>query len=208
MSNTITGKIRLVVACLVLTAAAFAQFKSSSVLYVGTAPSGACTGGARMQVLINTTGAAYTCQNVIAGAGTWGTLASAGTIISPGIVDGLAPVTVTTGTSATLGAGTYSSGYTFNEEATPGQAVTYTLPVAAAGKQYCAGNANGGAANTGVLTVATSAAGQFIIFTDGSLSATGGNVTSGGAAGDFACFIGVDATHWYIRPGNGTWTKH
>lgn len=131
-----------------------------------------------------------------------------GPVLVSGTVDGQAPVTVTTAASATLGI-SYQSGYTFNESATAGQAVTYTLPVAAAGRQYCVGNGyNGTAANTGVLTVAASAAGQFIIFTDGSLSATGGNVTSGGAGADFACFVGVDTTHWYLRPGQGTWTKH
>ena len=67
---------------------------------------------------------------------------------------------------------------------------------------------NGSAADTGVLTVATSASGQFIIFTDGTLSATGGNVTYGGAARDSACFVGVDATHWIMYPSSGTWTKH
>jgi hypothetical protein len=125
-----------------------------------------------------------------------------------GFVDGTAPVTITTGTTATLG-GTYKSGYTFNQEATAAQAVAYTLPTAAVGRSYCVGNSwNGSAATTGVLTVNASASGQFIIFTDGTLSATGGNVTSGGAAADFACFVGVDATHWYFKPSSGTWTKH
>ena len=117
-----------------------------------------------------------------------------------------AQTTITTGTSASLSG---TAGYWYNQHATAATGVTYTLPTAAAGVQYCVGNSfNGSAANTGVLTVATSASGQFIIFTDGTLSATGGNVTSGGAGGDFACFIGADSTHWYFRPGNGTWSKH
>jgi hypothetical protein len=134
--------------------------------------------------------------------------ATGNVLLAPGIVDGLAPVTVTTGSSATLG-GTYKSGYTFNQNATAATAVTYTLPTAAAGRQYCVGNSyNGSAANTGVITLATSASGQFIIFTDGTLSATGGNVTSAGAAADFACVVGVDSTHWFFKPSSGTWTKH
>ena len=97
----------------------------------------------------------------------------------------------------------------FNEHATPATAMTYNLPTAAAGKQFCISNAyNGSNPDTGVITIATSASGQFIIFTDGTLSATGGNVTSGGAAADAACVAGVDATHWMLYVQRGTWTKH
>lgn len=134
--------------------------------------------------------------------------ATATSILASGNVDGTAPLTVTTGTSATLG-GTFKSGYTINEHATAATAVAYTLPTAAAGLQYCVGNGyNGSAANTGVLTLNTSASGQFMIFTDGTLTASGGNVTSGGAGGDFACVVGVDATHWQFRASQGSWTKH
>jgi hypothetical protein len=130
-------------------------------------------------------------------------------LLATGIVDGLTPVTVTTGATATLGAGTYQSGYTFNQNATAATAITYTLPTAAAGKQYCVANSyNGSAADTGTLEVITSATGQFIIFTDGTLSATGGYVISAGAARDSACFVGVDSTHWVLYPSSGTWTKH
>jgi hypothetical protein len=129
-------------------------------------------------------------------------------LLATGIVDGTAPVTITTGTSATLG-GTYNSGYTYNQEATAGTAVTYTLPTAAAGKQYCVGNSyNGSAADTGTLEIITSASGQYIIFTDGTLSATGGYVISGGAGRDSACVVGVDSTHWILYVYSGTWTKH
>lgn len=125
-----------------------------------------------------------------------------------GIIDGLTSTFVTTGTTATVG-GTYSQSYYFNQNATAAAGVTYTLPAAVAGKAYCFGNSyNGTAANTGVLTIAASASGQFIIFTDGTLSASGGNVTSGGAAGDYACVVGADTTHWYLRTAQGTWTKH
>ena len=116
------------------------------------------------------------------------------------VVDTSTPVTVTT---------TKPAEFHFNENATAATAVTYNLPTAAAGKQFCFANANNGsAANTGILTIATSASGQFIIFTDGTLSATGGNVTSGGAAADGACVVGVDSTHWFLYVQAGTWTKH
>jgi hypothetical protein len=117
-------------------------------------------------------------------------------------------VTVTTAATATLG-GTYKSGYTFNQEATAATAITYTLPTAAAGLQYCVANSyNGSAANTGTLEILTSASGQFIIGTSGTLSATGGYIISGGAARDSACVVGVDATHWMFYPSSGTWTLH
>ncbi len=112
--------------------------------------------------------------------------------------------TITTGTSGTL-----STCFTVNQEATAATGVTYALPTAASGLQYCIDSGwNGSAANTGVLTLAASASGQFIVFTDGTLSATGGNVTSGGAARDGACVYGIDSTHWMFLPHSGTWTKH
>jgi len=125
------------------------------------------------------------------------------------IVDGLAPVTITTGTSATLGS-TYKSGYTVNQEATAAAGVAYTLPPAAAGLQYCINNGyNGSAADTGVLTLNTSASGQFIFnLATGTLTASGGNLTSGGAAGDSLCVRGDDSTHWTAFAQFGTWTVH
>ncbi len=119
-------------------------------------------------------------------------------------------VTVTVGTSSPVTVSTtLNSAFYYNQDATAATAITYNLPTAAAGKQFCFANSNNGsAANTGVLTIATSATGQFIIFTDGTLSATGGNVTSGGAAADAACVVGVDATHWQLYTQVGTWTKH
>ena len=114
--------------------------------------------------------------------------------------------TVTTGTTATL-----STCFTVNEEATAATAVTYTLPVAASGAQYCIDNGyNGSAANTGALTLQTSASGQYIVYTDGTLSASGGYVLSSGAARDGACVYGIDSTHWMFLPHSpsGTWAKH
>lgn len=117
----------------------------------------------------------------------------------------LLPITITTGSSATLGAD-YSNGLTINQEATAGQAVTYTLPTAAEGLNYCVKNGyNGSAADTGTLTLQTSATGQFIDL-NGTLGATGGYLISGGAGGDYACVIGIDATHWVALPTVGSWT--
>lgn len=116
------------------------------------------------------------------------------------VVDTSTPVTVST---------TNAAEFHFNENATAATAITYDLPTAAAGKQFCFSNAyNGSAANTGTLELLTSASGQFIIFTDGTLSATGGYVISGGAAADAACVAGVDSTHWMLYVQRGTWAKH
>lgn len=119
-------------------------------------------------------------------------------------------VTVTISTSSPVTVSTtLNSAFYDNQNGTAAGAMTFNLPTAAAGKQFCFANSfNGSAADTGVLTVATSATGQFIIFTDGTLSATGGNVTSGGAAADAACVRGVDSTHWQLYSLVGTWTKH
>jgi len=147
------------------------------------------------------------------GDGVWATptalgAATATSLLASGIVDGQAPITVTTASTATLG-GTFNSGYTYNQNATAATATTYTLPTAAAGRQYCVGNSfNGSAATTGTLEILTSASGQFIIFTDGTLSATGGFVQSAGAAGDAACVVGVDSTHWMLYVERGLWAKH
>jgi hypothetical protein len=121
-------------------------------------------------------------------------------LLATGIVDGTAPLTVTTGDAANLGT-TYKSGYTYNNNSTTGNATTYTLPTAGAGLQYCIKNYTG---RTGVLTFQTSAAGQYIDL-DGTNSATGGLIHSAGAAGDGACVVGVDATHWVAYPQKGTW---
>ncbi len=141
--------------------------------------------------------------------GTTGTTQAAGSndtkLATDAYVDrNVCTTTITTGTTATL-----STCFTVNQEATAATGVTYTLPTAASGLQFCIDSGwNGSAANTGVLTLATSAAGQFLVYTDGTLSATGGNVTSGGAARDGACVYGIDSTHWMFLPHSGVWTKH
>lgn len=120
------------------------------------------------------------------------------------------PGPTTTKTISTPVSMTVTGGGAFymNQHATAGTAITYNLPTAAANLQVCVKNSyNGSAANTGVLTVATSASGQFLIDVDGTLGSTGGNIASGGAGGDGACFEGVDSTHWQVYVQKGTWTK-
>jgi hypothetical protein len=190
-------------------AAGCAQWDGSANL--GSTSGNCISGTVAANVIPKSTGGSSEAASALTDNGA--TVASSETITTPsllasGVVDGTAPMTVTTGSSATLG-GTYNSGYTLNQNATAATAVTYTLPAAAAGKQYCVGNSyNGSAPNTGALTLQTSGAGQFIIYTDGTLSASGGYVISSGAAADFGCVVGVDATHWLFRPSSGTWTKH
>lgn len=117
-------------------------------------------------------------------------------------------VAINTASASVSVSSTLSSGFYFNHHGTAATAVTYTLPTAAAGKQFCFANGNGaGGANTGALQLNTSAAGQYIIADDGTLTASGGHVQSAGAAGDAACVVGADATHWRLFPSKGTWTK-
>lgn len=117
--------------------------------------------------------------------------------------------TVVDTTSTVTVSATLAAEFHFNENATAAQAVTYTLPTAAAGKQFCFSNAyNGSAADTGALTLQTSASGQYITYSDGTLSASGGYVASSGAAADAACVVGEDTTHWMLYVERGTWAKH
>ncbi len=149
------------------------------------------------------------------GTGTFGGLAvtgaaTAASLVATGIVDGTAPITITTGTTANLGS-TYSSGYTLNQEGTAGTGVTYTLPATAVGKQYCVQNSGTtSVVNTGVLTVYPPASSYVIL--NGVVNTVGGGgthgVASGGAAGDGACFVAIDATHWEVFPLKGTWTEN
>lgn len=119
------------------------------------------------------------------------------------------PVATVVDTTATVAVGGGFSELHVNENATAAQAVVYNLPTASPGVQKCFANGNNGsAANTGTLELLTSGTGQFIIYTDGTLSASGGDVTSGGAAGDAACLWGVDATHWIFYVQRGTWPKN
>lgn len=118
------------------------------------------------------------------------------------------PTAITTSTPISVTT-TNPNEFYWNQHATAATAITYNLPTAAAGLQFCFKNSyNGTAANTGAITINTSAAGQFIIDVDGSIGSTGGHIASGGAGGDGACVVGVDSTHWQVYVNKGTWTKN
>jgi hypothetical protein len=206
----------------------------SSLTSVGTIGTGTWQG---TQVAVayggtNCTSASITCFNNITGysaAGTTGTTstnlvfstsptlvtpalgaATATSLLATGIVDGEAPVTITTGTTANLGAA-YNSGYTFNQEGTAGTGVTYTLPATATGKQYCVQNSGTtSVVNAGILTVYPPSGSYMIL--NGVVNTVGGGgthgVASGGAAGDSACFVAIDSTHWEVFVGKGTWAEN
>ena len=182
-------------------ALAAADVAGTSIAYV--LPS---TNGAANQFLMDN--GSTTCPTLASGSPTTcHQLIWSSSLLATGIVDGLAPVTITTGNSATLGAGTYRSGYTFNQNVTAGTGVTYTLPATAAGKQYCVKNSDvTGTARTGVITVAVPASSYLHL--NGARGTISSNVTSGGAAGDAACFVAIDSTNWEVYPSVGSWTLH
>jgi len=98
---------------------------------------------------------------------------------------------------------TFNSGLYYNENATAGTAITGTLPAPVAGKQYCIKNFNNGsAANTGTIEVIVANTGTQSIVHNGTAQTS---ETSGGAAGDAACFVGVSATQWDFIVQAGTW---
>lgn len=111
----------------------------------------------------------------------------------------LAAADLTTGTAKTF---SLNSGY-FECTGT----CTITMPVPAAGKQYCVRNANN------VATVITFAAiGSSSMYENTAFTAYGtagtGTLVSGGAAGDKMCLVGKDATHYDVYAFNGTWTAN
>lgn len=96
MSNRTLVKIALAV--LLLTGSSFAQFGSHDVLYVVSAPTGACIAGSRLEVVI-TTGVVYSCQSL-----TWTALAG-GT--------GISSLSITVPTGLAVSPGSLSSPGTF-----------------------------------------------------------------------------------------------
>ena len=125
-------------------------------------------------------------------------------VLVDGFTSGAANIIEDTTTPITVNGSSIAT-YHINQNATAAQAIVYDLPTAAAGIQKCFVNGNNGsAANTGTITLQTSAAGQYIIFTDGTYSASDGYVISGGAARDSACVVGLDSTHWILWIQSGT----
>jgi hypothetical protein len=150
------------------------------------------------------TSMALTTPNIGAATGT--------SLLATGIVDGSAPVTITTsgcvtGTHCGLGA-TYHSGYTWNNYGTAATTSFYDLPAVAstvAGMQYCVTNGYGAAgAVTGAISVTPLTTAAIVI--KGVVGTANHAAVSGGAAGDSACFVAVDTTHWIAYVQSGTWT--
>jgi hypothetical protein len=50
------------------------------------------------------------------------------------------------------------------------------------------------------------------VILNGTINTIGGGgthgVSSGGAAGDSACFVAIDSTHWEVYVQVGTWTEN
>jgi hypothetical protein len=124
-------------------------------------------------------------------------------LLATGRIDGTVGMVLSTaGSATTIDSTSNKASYYMNQGNSAANSI-FTLPTAAAGLQYCARNYTG---ITQVLKFQTSAAGQYIDL-DGVNTASGGLIKSGGAAGDAACVVGVDATHWVAYPSKGTWTK-
>ena len=145
---------------------------------------------------------------------TWTATQTFSSIFATGTVDGLAPLTITTGASCNLGVASgcnstaYDSGYTLNQEGTAATAITYTLPTPIAGLQYCVKNSNNGsAADTGTLEVIVNVTGTQSVIYNGTKSSSG-FIQSSGLAGDAACFIAISNTQWEAYAQVGTWTLH
>lgn len=84
---------------------------------------------------------------------------------------------------------------------------TVTVPVPAAGVQYCAMN------DDNVATVITlSAIGSSARYENQARTAYGtagtGTFVSSGAVGDMVCILGRDSTHYLTASSNGTWTAN
>lgn len=119
-------------------------------------------------------------------------------------------VVISTGTTVTMGQNGVRARY-LNQEATAGTGVTYTLPPITVGARQCVENSGTtGVVNTGALTVYPQS-GSFVIY-KGVVNTVGGGgthgIASGGAAGDSACFLAIDLTHWEVTSYLGTWTEN
>lgn len=140
--------------------------------------------------------------------------ATATSLVVSGIMDGTIPVTVEggsstpcpTGTHCAIG-GTYSSGYYVLQPTTAGSENFLNLPATAVGKQYCVVNSTTGSAPvTGIISITVPTSSYFIF--NGTIGTVSSTFTSAGAAGDAACFVAHDATHWTAYVQSGTWTAN
>jgi hypothetical protein len=131
--------------------------------------------------------------------------ATGASAIVTGRIDGtIGMVLSTAGSATTISSTGNSASYYMNQGDSDAHSV-YTLPTAAAGLQYCVKNYTG---ISRAIKIVPSATGQYIDV-DGTLTTnTTGYVISGGAAGDGACVVGVDSTHWVFYSQKGTWTRN
>lgn len=126
-------------------------------------------------------------------------------LYAAGRIDGTVGMVISTADSATTISSTNNkSSYYMNIGDSDAHSI-YTLPTAATGLQYCVTNYQNSGAITRAIKIITSAAGQYITV-NGALSASGGYIISSGAAGDSACVVGVDSTHWVGYIQKGAWT--
>lgn len=110
-----------------------------------------------------------------------------------------APITISTSGPVVV----TNAGFYFNNAAGP---LTYNLPAITAdaiGGRYCFRNSAG---RTGGITLQAPA--LTYIDKDGSNSTAGGKLASGGAAGDSACVVAMDTTHYVAFTGSGTWIRN
>lgn len=119
--------------------------------------------------------------------------------------DGTAGVTISTaGSPTTISSSNNKSAYYFNIGNSDANSV-YTLPTPVKGEQYCVTNYQ--VTGTAVITKPSfKAPANVYLVVKGVITGTQGTATAGGAAGDSACAVGVDSTHYVIYPGSGTWT--
>lgn len=84
---------------------------------------------------------------------------------------------------------------------------TVTLPVPAAGYEYCVRNDDNIATVITLAALGSSAMYEKTAFTSYGTAGTGTAVSSG-AAGDKLCVLGLDATHYLVMSFNGTWSMN
>lgn len=109
------------------------------------------------------------------------------------------PIQTSTGTSVTLSGNNQIFGCT--------STCTVTVPVPVAGVTYCVFNDNNIAT---VITLSAIGTGAMYQNTAGTAYGTAGSGTmvSSGALNDSICILGRDATHYWTRTFNGSWTAN
>jgi hypothetical protein len=153
------------------------------------------------QVAINRASAALTLAGITLTTPDIG--AATGTsLMVTGRVDGTVGITESSAALAVVVATHGHSAYFINSGADEANS-TFTLPAVEAGLQYCFKNATGIDHVLKILAVSDD-----VIDLDGADTGAAGYIHSGGALGDAACVVGVDATHWYSYVQKGTFTAH